>query len=120
VNSYKLFRKSYVLAVIQKLKPFINERYAQYLLEESKRVHVPDDMDDMPHNGALLQNQKENIDNFIATTIDPFKSFWQSRTGQGPSTNLSNIGESIRDTTFSDSSSSSDSTGSSNQVNIYD
>ncbi|XP_034488225.1 uncharacterized protein LOC117792271 [Drosophila innubila] len=114
VNSYKLFRKSYVLAVIQKLKPFINERYAQYLLEESKRVHVPDDMD-VSQNGALLQNQKEKLDNFIATTIDPFKPFWQSRTSQGPSTSLSTIGESMRDTTLSDSSSSSDSTGSINQ-----
>ncbi|KAM8720459.1 hypothetical protein ACLKA7_006497 [Drosophila subpalustris] len=114
VNGYKLFRKSYVLAVIQKLKPFINERYAQYLLEESKKVDTPDNAD-VPQNGALLQNQMEKTDNFIATTVDPFKPFWQGRKGHVPSPNLSTLGgETNWDTALSDSS--SDSSGCSNQV----
>lgn len=117
MNSYKLFRKSYVLAVIQKLKPYINERYTQYLTEESKNVHVPDDMD-VSQNGALLQNQKEKLDNFIATTIEPFKPFWQARSGQGPNPSLPIIGEAMRDNVDGDNSSNSN--GNMSQVNAGD
>lgn len=99
LNSYKLFRKSYVLALAHKMKPLIKKHYAKYRLENWDKVNDPDDID-VSQIGALQQNQKEKIYNLIPTTIDQLKPFNQCKCGRVTNLSLPTLGDIIRDTTL--------------------
>ncbi|XP_034108155.1 uncharacterized protein LOC117570544 [Drosophila albomicans] len=88
VNNYKLCCKSSVIAILQKLKPYINERCAEYFCEDRE-----DQNQEMYQGRALLLNQMEKK--------DPMMNLWQKPTIHRSKSSLTMLSESstIKETT---------------------
>ncbi|EDW65564.2 uncharacterized protein [Drosophila virilis] len=95
VPNYGMGRRSSVIAVLQKLKPCIYEKYASFLGDKKDDENSKEaEKFTLTENAAKAQKQQpETSPKLMTAKFDPAKSIWQSRVKQGSPQRLPTIPE---------------------------
>lgn len=95
VPNYGMGRRSSVIAVLQKLKPCIYEKYASFLGDKKDDENSREaEKFTLTGNAAKTQKQQpETSPKLMTAKFDPAKSIWQSRVKQGAPQRLPTIPE---------------------------
>ncbi|XP_030568781.1 uncharacterized protein LOC115768355 isoform X2 [Drosophila novamexicana] len=95
VPNYGMGRRSSVIAVLQKLKPCIYEKYASFLDDKKDDENSKEaEKFTLTGNAAKTQKQQpETSPKLMTAKFDPAKSIWQSRVKQGSPQRLPTIPE---------------------------